>query len=196
MTGFDASAFLSPDPASVATAGDTFAAAGPAPKPTETNDIWQVEPESVATVAAVATICELTGDKPYAAELNRVFTDAGSARFQGEAWRRFCLGVHAFSDAHAAACLEAGWSPREIWGVGKGAFLSDDGPAFTARSLLSIGTAGLALTIGRREVVEIRAEWVRFKAARLGTLQRYMRDHNRINTAPHGYRLLWEVPFF
>lgn len=196
MTGFDPSAFLAALPQAAAASVATSAAPASVPEMAESRDICAPEEQSVATAAAVATICELTGDKPYARELNRVFTDAGSARFQGEAWRRFCLGVHAFSDAHAMACIDAGWSPREIWGVGRDAFLSSEGPAFTARALLSIGHAGLALTIGKREVLEIRHEWVLFKADRLGTLQRCYRDHNRINHDPARFGLLWEVPFF
>lgn len=194
MTGFDPTAFLAGDPPPpVASHGDTSAAAGISAPPSENRDVWHAPEQSVATVAM---ICGLTGDKPHARDLNRVFGSAGSARFQGVAWERFCRGVHAFSDRHAAACLEAGWSAREIWAVGRDVFLTEEEAAHTFRALLSIGHAGLALAIGKREVLEIRPEWVLFKADKLGTLQRYYRAHNRINHDAARFGLLWEVPLF
>ena len=190
MTGFDPSAFLDPSQ-SVATSGDTFAAPEIDVKPAENKDIWQPDPQSVATVAM---ICELTGDKPHALDLNRVFCQPESGRYVGEAWRRFCLGVCAFTDRYGAECLAAGWSPREIWGIGVSALVDTGDPIVHPRGLLNLGVAGAALMIGKREVIEIRADGIQFIADRLGALQTYWRDHNPINTNPKRFGLLWEVP--
>lgn len=203
MTGFDPTAFLGDDPEPAATAGDTFAAAVPAPAVPETSenrDVWQDGGQSVATAAtaatAVAAPCELLADQPFAADLNKLFRHPESARYAGEAWRRLCLALHHFTVEHTKACLAAGWSAREIYAVGKGAFLSDDDPITDPRALLHIGSPAAAFVVGKREVIEIRSDWIMFVADRHGTRQRLMRDHNPINHSPLRFGLVWEVPLF
>jgi len=203
MTGFDPTAFLGADPEPAATAGDALAAPAPAPdapEMAENRDVWRDGGQSVATAATaaapMAAPCELLADQPFAADLNRLFRSPESERFTGEAWRRLCLALHAFTVEHTQACLDAGWSAREIYAVGKGAFLSDKGSTSDPRALMFIGSPAAAFVVGKREVVEICSDWIQFVADRHGTRQRLMRDHNPINHSPLRYGLVWEVPLF
>lgn len=198
MSGFDSSRFMKPDASPrVAEDGGGWAAPDFEPKPKETQDVWRDERESVAAAAGVAApLFELTGDKPFAADLNRLFCQPESARYAGEAWRRLLQGVHRFADLHAQACLDAGWSDRELFGVHKRTFLSDDLPATHRSALRTFSAPSACFTVGKREVVEVTPEWIKIIVDRPGHTGRMMRDHNRVNTNPLAFGLIWEVPLF
>lgn len=199
MSGFDPTLFLGEVSPPAAPAGDKLATDPEpvaVPETAENCDVWRDGGQSVAAVAAVAAPCELLADQPFAADLNPLFRSAGSARYAGEAWRRLCLALHAFTVSHAQACLSAGWSARELYAVGLTAFLTDGRPHTSPAALMGIGSPAAAFVIGKREVIEITPAWIRFVADRLGTEQRLMREHNRINTSPMRWALVWEVPLF
>lgn len=157
----------------------------------ETRDVWGDGREPVATVAAVA---ELTGDKPWAADLNRLFCTAGCARYAGEAWRGILLALHRFADQHAQAALDAGWEAIELVGVRKGAFLSDDVPMTHRGALRGMRGDAAAFVVGKREVLEITPEFIKIVVDRQGNIGRLYREHHMANRLSFG--LPWEVPLF
>lgn len=198
MSGFDPSRFMSGDPSPrVAEDGGGWAAPEFEPKAAENRDVWQDEGQSVAGAATVAAPpCELTLDKPFAADLNRLFCQPESARYAGEAWRRLLLAIHRFADTHAQACLDAGWSDRELFAVPKRAFLSEDEPQTHRSAVRGFSSPAVCFAVGKREVLEITPEWIRIVMDRFGHSGRIMKEHNRINTNPLAFALVWEVPLF
>lgn len=197
MTGFDPTEFLGTDPSpGVAAIVGAAAAGGDKPQGAEVRDVWAVEQESVATAATVAAPCELMLDKPFAQPLNRLFHEPGCARFAGDAWQRILLALHRFADLHAQECLSHGWSDRELFAVGVGALLSDEAPLTHAGAVRALRPPSAAFMVGRREVVEITPGWIKFVGDMQGNTLRLLREHNRINTSPRQFDLIWNVPLF
>ena len=121
MSGFDPTRFVEAETLA------SPAKVSPPPEPLKLEDIeqgfqgvWDEPRETLATLATLATSAELTHDKPFARELNRLFQLSETARFQGARWERLCKALERFANEAAEPALAAGWEPIELFGVAKG----------------------------------------------------------------------------
>lgn len=123
MSGFDASKFVKRE-ASRPGAEQSVAAPPPDAERSllqnaaaETHVEQPFKRKRAKTVAGVATVAALAHDKPFFRELNAMFEWPIPPVFKGGRWRELCEDVrHFVNSGKAAAALEAGWLPIELFG--------------------------------------------------------------------------------
>lgn len=127
MSGFDPSAFVQAEQQSlplsppVAKPETPPATIGDVPETSENREPAPGWGETVAGVATVAggayDIPDLEADRPFAAELNRLFRYPCPGGFKPSKWYRFREAIRCFVDeGKCSEALACGWEPIELFG--------------------------------------------------------------------------------
>lgn len=123
MSGFDASKFVKREASRADPSPSVAGTEKEQPRvllqsaPQKVEEHQPFKRKRAKTVAGVATVAALSPDKPYFRELNAMFEWPIPPVFKGGRWRELCEDIRHFVDSgKAAAALEAGWLPIELFG--------------------------------------------------------------------------------